>query len=269
MTSVYASTSPTWFASLRALSITPTEVAFWRPSDVQAQRISAGEPWLFKEWGAPQLLGYGRYVEYETTTPSAIWERFGLASGAGSLADLVADITAARRKTTFGDTSIGNVVLSNFTTFDPPVPLTAVGLNNLPVPFRYVPEGSQALALVSPPSLDWAPPLPARRKELRSEVFARNTGHVAHVRKMYGGLCQVTGEPVLGGIGGNLTQIHHIDFLYQGGADHHSNMMSLSPDWHALAHAPSTKFDWAKLEFVVDGCRYGLRLNRHLEPRAS
>lgn len=269
MSAVYASTSPTWFASLRALAAEPTEVAFWRPSNVQAQRISAGEPWFFKEWGAPQLLGFGRYVAYQTTTPRELWERFGLASGGSSCEELVADIGAARRKPTSATTEIGNVVLSDFTTFDPPVPLTAVDLENLPVPFRYVPDGTRALALVTPSPLDWTPPLSARRKELSAEVFARNTGHVANVRKLYSGRCQMTGEPVLGGIGGNLTQIHHIDFLYQGGADDPSNMMCLSPDWHALAHAVSTTFDWIKLEFVVDHSRHGLKLNNHLKAKAS
>lgn len=267
MTAVYASTSPTWFSALSALKPRPAEVAFWRPSNVQAREIEVGEPWFFKEWGAPQLLGFGRFVEYERTTPQTIWKRFGLASGASSLAMLVADITAARRKPTSPETAIGNVVLSDFTSFDDPLHLTDARLENLTVPFRYVPLGSHVLALAAPTPRAIGSPISASRRELATEIFARNAGNVAYIRDIYRGVCQVTGSPVLSGIGGDLTQVHHIDFLYQGGSDDPSNMMSLCPDWHALAHSSATTFEWATLEFVVGGARYGLRVNKHLRPK--
>lgn len=268
MTAVYASTSPTWFSALSVLKPKPTEVAFWRPSNVQARKIQVGEPWFFKEWGAPQFLGYGRFIEYERTTPQAIWQRFGLACGATNLNALLIDISSARGQPTTREHEIGNVVLSDFTPFAMPRLLSEFDLQNLTVPFQYVPTGSAILDLARASRSSVSRPISASRRELATEIFARNAGHVARIRKLYGGVCQVTGLPVLGGLGGDLTQVHHINFLYQGGADEPLNMMALSPDWHALAHAPITTFDWSRLEFVVAGSRYGLKVNRHLNIRS-
>jgi hypothetical protein len=270
MTAVYASTSPAWFESTTRLAPTPMEVAFWRPSDKHARRITAGDPWFFKEWGAPRILGLGRFVRYEKTTPTAIWDQYGAASGASSFDELLAVIAAARgERPTDANTPMGNVVLTDFSELPAPVPLAAVGLDDLHVAFAYVPEGSQVLGLAAkaPLPLLIIPLSPASRRELETEVFARNEEHVAYVRKLYGGRCQVTGLPVLEGIAGDLTHVHHIDFLCNDGPDDPSNMMALSPDWHAVAHATGTMFDWGSLEFVVAGRRYGLALNRHLVPR--
>ncbi|TCZ55430.1 HNH endonuclease signature motif containing protein [Roseicella aquatilis] len=268
MAAIYASTSRTWFEHIAALEPKPMQVAFWRPSNIGARRINPGDPWFFKEWGAPRVLGYGRFVRFDATTPADLWNEFGTASGAASADGLLNVIRAARKDATNSNTTIGNVVLSEFTSFPMPILLTDVDLADLHVPFAYVPAGNRLLdlAIEAPPPLPLVVPSPASRQELQTEVFARNAGHVAYVRRLYGGRCQITGSPVLGGVAGDLTQVHHIHFLCEGGADHPSNMIALSPDWHAVAHAPGTTFDWRTLEFVVGGCRYGLRLNHHLAP---
>ena len=243
------------------------EVAFWRPSDRHAQNISPGDLWFFKEWGAPRILGLGRFVRYQRTTPTMIWDQYGAASGASSFGELLAAIAAARgKRPTDPNTAIGNVILTGFSALPTPVPLASVGLDDLHVAFRYVPVGSRVLELASeaPQPLSLATLTPASRRELETEMFARNAGHVAYVRRLYSGRCQVTGQPVLGGAAGDLTQVHHVDFLCEGGLDHPSNMMSLSPDWHAVAHATGTVFDWSRLEFVVADRRYRLALNHHL-----
>jgi len=216
-------------------------------------------------------LGFGRFVEHQSTTPQRLWEEFGEGSGAPDIEALLQAITAARgtdRPTTL-TTRIGNAVLSDFKAFDPPIPLDEVNLPNLPVPFRYVPNDSPLLDRASTPKpLFEAEMTTASKQELYTEVFKRNTAHVAFIRSLYGGRCQMSGEPVLQGVGGDLTQVHHIDFLCEGGSDHPANMMCLSPDWHALAHASGTSFDWTTLEFIVAGERFPVILNRHLKPRS-
>ncbi len=270
MTAISASTNRSWFQRVRDSGKSAGEVGFWRPTDARPKDIRPGEVWFFKELGAPLLLGYGRFVRYQTTTPSQIWKEFGPACGATSESQLIADLSAIRKHPTSGNTTIGNVVLSDFTAFPVAVPISSVDLPNLFNRFSYVRDGHKVFELVVK-RVSITPPLvgleQTSRRELATEVFARNTGHVAYIRNLYKGLCQVTGEPVLGGAGGDLTQVHHIDFLCKGGADHPSNMMSLSPDWHALAHAPATKFDWGTLEFVIEGKRHKLAVNRHLNPR--
>ncbi|WP_146208669.1 HNH endonuclease signature motif containing protein [Azospirillum sp. TSO22-1] len=269
MPAVYASTSPQWFAHLAALQPVPTLVAFWRPTDSAPTNIAPGEAWFFKEWGAPRVLGYGRFVERERTTPVELWSRYGRATGAPTQEALLASIGAARKGAAEPDTTIGNIILSDFSVFDPPLSLNELDLPNLPVPYRYVPAGNRLLDLAEAPPLrlTYNEPLAPMRQEVQREIFARNDGHVAHIRRLYGGRCQVSGEPVLAGLATDLTHVHHINFLCAGGVDHPSNMIALSPNWHAIAHAPGTAFDWATLEFVVGEQRYGLALNRHLTPR--
>ncbi|MBP2309403.1 hypothetical protein GBZ48_21535 [Azospirillum melinis] len=270
MPDVYASTDPEWFSHLASLVNRPARVAFWRPTYTVPTEISVGVPWFFKQRGAPFIVGYGRFVEHESTTPARLWTKFGSASGAPTQETLLAGISAARKGGATLDTGIGNVTLSDFTVFTPPLTLGELELPNLTGPYRYVPKGNRLLSYaegtpVAP--LPYKEPGPASRRELHGETFARNVGHVARIRQLYGGVCQISGEPILDGAAGDLTQVHHIDFLCDGGADDPSNMMALSPNWHAIAHAPGTTFDWTTLEFVVGMQRFGLALNRHLKPR--
>jgi hypothetical protein len=268
---VYASTSRVWFDAVRSAG--PFErVGFWRPRDVRAVKILTGDAWFFKEWGKPQLLGFGRFVAHERTSPRKLWEDFGPSSGARNEHELLLAIASARSpRDTDLDTEIGNAVLSDFTPFEQPVPLSEVGLDNLSVPFAYVPNNSRALTLVAPapPRLvpEALPSLPPERQEMLKEVFMRDSAHVALLRQKYGGVCQVTGSRVLEGSTADLTQVHHIDFLCRGGADDPSNMICLSPNWHAIAHSSGVSFDWEKLEFVVGGKRHPLKVNRHLTAR--
>lgn len=215
------------------------------------------------------MLGFGRFVERERTTPAMLWARYGTASGAPTQEALLESIRSARKGGAELDTVIGNVALSDFTVFAPPLTLDELDLPNLPVPYRYVPAGNRLLnfADARPVALVYREPTAPARQEVQREIFARNDGHVAHIRRLYGGRCQVSGVPVLAGLAVDLTHVHHIDFLRNGGVDHPSNMIALSPNWHAIAHAPGTVFDWATLEFVVEGQRFWLALNRHLRPR--
>ena len=78
------------------------------------------------------------------------------------------------------------------------------------------------------------PPIPEPsapdRREYLTEVFARDSTHVACIRDLYRGKCQVTGKLVLDGLSIDLTQVHQLDFLCQGGVEHPSNMIALSPN---------------------------------------
>lgn len=272
MSAVYHATYLSWFVHIRARMPRGRSVAFWRPRHLRFRQTSAGEPWFFKEKGQPHVLGYGRFVESKPTTVQRLWDEFGEDSGSPDIRTLLQEVNEARgaAQPVTLSTEISSVILTDFEAFDPPIGSEEVGLPRLTKAYGYVPDGNPLLYRIdATPTLPEAKMAPASRRELSTEVFERSGANVAYVRGLYGGRCQVSGSPVLSGIGGDLTQIHHIDFLCDGGADHPSNMMSLSPDWHALAHASGTSFDWSTLEFVVAGERFPLMLNKHLKPRPS
>lgn len=153
MTAVYASTSPRWFSALSELTPRPSRVAFWRPTYKVPTDIEVGEPWFFKEWGAPRMLGFGRFLGHEGMTLSGLWERYGQATGAASADALLEEIASARKgKVTSGDTEIGNVILSEFTPFPQPIPFTGLELPRLNGAFQYVPAGNPILRFAKPPT---------------------------------------------------------------------------------------------------------------------
>ena len=108
---------------------------------------------------------------------------------------------------------------------------------------------------------------PARR-EYRREMMVRNRGLVNDLKRRYGGVCQISGDKPLHGLAGDITEAHHIQWLTRGGRDKQSNMVLLSPDWHAAVHAAETEFDWSALAFVINGERFPLRVNHHLKSTA-
>lgn len=274
MVAVYASTSPTWFNALRRLSL--PSVAFWRPTPSRPKAIQPGEPWLFKEWGAPRLLGFGRFARYEVTTPEKLFGDFGKATGADSLSALLNELRAAKDSIT-ASTAIGNVVLTDFAAFDQPIDINLVNLPNLSVPFAYVPETSTALSLVKSKTVsitrealalnDYIAKAPPERREYLREFTLRDRAHVRDLKMLYKGHCQVSGAVVLGGIAGDLTEAHHIHWLTRGGIDDPSNMVVISPQVHAAIHAVDASFNWQTLTFNIGGQEFPLALNRHLKPR--
>lgn len=112
-------------------------------------------------------------------------------------------------------------------------------------------------------------PMPSGRREYVREIFLRNRRHVAELKELYGGRCQVSGKVVLDGIAGDITEVHHIEWLTRGGADVPGNMVVISPDIHAAIHASDAIFDWSDLAFVVNGVRLPLTFNQHLKRRTS
>jgi hypothetical protein len=276
MTAVYASTSPDWFHFLSARGA--NQAAFWRPTPRRPGRITPGEPWFFKEWGAPYLLGFGRFVAYENTTPRQLFETHGDTCGSASLDALLAALRQVRAGFQ-ADDAIGNVVLSDFTAFDAPVAVADVGLADLSVPFAYVPPGSPTLDLVgvAPAAVmpldaaeqEAAAHLPPARREYLRELTVRNRQHVVTLKRLYEGRCQISGRVVLEGIAGDLTEAHHIQWLTRDGIDDPSNMVVVSPEFHAAIHAADATFDWTTLSFTVNGRVFPLQLNRHLVRRPT
>lgn len=268
MPAVYASTSPDWFKHISMLQPSPGLVAFWRPTDSAPKNILPGDYWFFKELGAPRLLGHGRFISRERSTVAELWKKYGVYTGAESLFHLKNSITSTQKTQ---NENIGCIVLSNFTKFSPAINLSQIDLPNLSTPYRYIPPKNKLLNILSETTKNYPhhETSAKNKKEITKEIFTRNTGHVAHIRRLYGGRCQVTGDFVFSNLTEDLTHIHHIDFLSNGGADDPSNMIALSPNWHAIAHAPGTIFDWNSLEFIIEGRRYGLSLNYHLMPRSE
>jgi predicted HNH restriction endonuclease len=108
---------------------------------------------------------------------------------------------------------------------------------------------------------------PPERREYLRELVVRNRRHVADLKALYQGVCQVSGRQVLEGLAGDITEVHHIEWLTRGGSDAMSNMVVLAPDIHAAIHTADAVFDWRELAFVINGKRLPLVVNRHLRPR--
>lgn len=106
---------------------------------------------------------------------------------------------------------------------------------------------------------------PPERREYLREITMRNSRPVRALKTLYKGCCQVSGEALMNGIAGDLTEAHHIHWLTRGGLDVEANMVILSPTFHAAIHAVDADFDWATLTFIVSGKRFPLMLNKHLK----
>lgn len=107
------------------------------------------------------------------------------------------------------------------------------------------------------------------RREYTREVFDRDRVQVRELKGLYGGRCQVSGEMPLSGVAGDITEVHHIDWLTRGGSDNKANMVVLSPDMHRAVHAKDARFDWVNLHFEVGSRVFPLKLNKHLKARLS
>ena len=75
--------------------------------------------------------------------------------------------------------------------------------------------------------------MPPERREYIRELVVRNRQHVADLKRLYEGRCQVSGKLVLDGLAGDITEVHHIEWLTRGGLDVEDNMVVLAPDIHA------------------------------------
>lgn len=107
---------------------------------------------------------------------------------------------------------------------------------------------------------------PSRREYIREIIF-RNRHHVSELKSLYDGCCQVTGEKILDGVAGDVTEVHHINWLTHGGSDNKGNMVVISPNFHTAIHASESSFDWRCLSFIINGVEFPLRLNRHLKKK--
>ncbi|MBC7313393.1 MAG: hypothetical protein H5U11_12940 [Rhizobium sp.] len=106
---------------------------------------------------------------------------------------------------------------------------------------------------------------PPERREILREITLRDTRPVRKLKALYGGRCQVSGELLMEGVAGDISEVHHIKWLTRGGLDIEANMVVVSPTFHAAIHAVDAEFDWETLTFIVSGKRYPLVLNKHLQ----
>ena len=112
--------------------------------------------------------------------------------------------------------------------------------------------------------------MPPEKRERLHELFVRDRKHVRQLKALYGGVCQVTGKRALGGVAGDLCEVHHLVWLARGGDDHPQNMMVVSPDVHAAIHATDGVLVWdrGRPVLVVGARRMPLAVNKHLRPPA-
>ena len=77
---------------------------------------------------------------------------------------------------------------------------------------------------------------PERRKTI-SNRFIRNSAFAQQVRHVAAGICDACGQqPFLTPIGNPYLEIHHKDWLSEGGPDIISNMVALCPNCHKQEH---------------------------------
>lgn len=238
MVAVYASTSYDWFRRLSELEV--DRVAFWRPRPGEPKEIGIGEPWYFKQRGARLILGFGLYAGCESLTISELYRRYGTSSGFSSEPELRDAIRDAAQDNSYElATTIGNIILDCFTAFPDPVPIDAVGLADLPVPFLYLRDGDP----IAPYIGGVRPGGAIEPFELRDPDRAK---HVASLRKqragqdsfrqlllgVYGSVCAVSGAQPK-----EVLQAAHIQPYVDAKSNHVANGLILRADFHALFDA--------------------------------
>jgi HNH endonuclease len=233
MSAVYASTTPTWFDQLALIK--PERVAFWQPTPARPARIAPGERWYFKELGAPRILGYGEFVGWEQLSALELFGKYGAACGYASVPELVGAFRVFDPDVD-EHTPIGNVILENFTPFDPPLPLDNVNLKDLTVRFVYL-EGPDPIASYVAglrPSAAIAP-FTLRDSGLAKRVAAARkvrVGQAAFRRLLidvYGPVCALTGPQLE-----ETLQAAHIQPYVDAESNHLSNGLVLRADMHVL-----------------------------------
>lgn len=273
MTAAFGITQADWFRRLKDRR--PDRAHFWLPTATRPRRLKEGDLWILREAGGTRVLGYGRVTAYEVTTPAQLLHDHGDATGYDAVGDLVSGVaSAATGERAFGPgTKIGNLILSDVVILDQPVE-PAVRLRAFAGSFAYLTaEDAEAVlrGLPRPPRqpqrVDLPPDTPPERREYFHEVFVRDRQHVRELKDLYKGRCQLTGEPPIGGLAGDITEAHHIHWLTHGGPDNKDNLVILSPDMHRAVHAAKAEFNWSDLSFTINGQRVALRLNKHLKPR--
>lgn len=175
MSAVYASTTRAWFDTLAHLR--PERAAFWQPTPASPSRIALGERWYFKELGSPQILGFGEYAGWERPTVASLFDDYRLATGYATEAELLAAFRAFDPEFEL-NSEIGNVILENFTPFEPPVALSSVDLRDLPVRFFYI-EGDDPIVGYVGGLRKGAPTTPFK---LRDPEAAKRTANKRKVR---------------------------------------------------------------------------------------
>ena len=94
---VIAVTDGDWFETLR-LQPEPPEVNFWAPSAASFRALEPGGLFLFKLHAPRNFIVGGGIFAYANTLPCSLaWKSFGVANGAGTLAEMRARIAKYRR----------------------------------------------------------------------------------------------------------------------------------------------------------------------------
>lgn len=233
MAIVYASTTRSWFDALAALL--PAQVAFWQPTPARPSRIQPGERWYFKELGSPQILGFGEYVGWERLSIGGLFEKYGVATGYVSEAELMAAFHFFGSEYA-ANTEIGNVILENFTPFEHPVPLANVGLNDLSVRFVYIDGDDPVAAYVggmrtnaAVTQFELRDPEAAKRAASKRKVRVGQSAFRRLLMETYGSACAFTGPQLQ-----ETLQAAHIQPYVDAESNHVRNGLLLRADIHLL-----------------------------------
>ena len=109
----------------------------------------------------------------------------------------------------------------------------------------------------------------ATKRAAATAVYKRSQKVIRKLKKVYRGICQITGEELLSSkaYGVDVTEAHHINYLSEGGFDGDpANILIVSPEWHRLLHKKNPKLDRSKLIFIFkDGKVLPIKFLGHLK----
>jgi putative restriction endonuclease len=213
----------------------PERVAFWQPTPRHPNQIELGQRWYFKERGAPQIVGFGDYAGWESSSVTGLQAHFGPATGYATADDLLAALVLIAPDFNASN-AIGNVILENFTPFQEPVLLSSLGLDDLTVPFVYIASDDPIAAYLGGLRTDApAAPFLLRDPEAAKRAAAKRkvrVGQAAFRRLLidtYSHVCAFTGPQLE-----ETLQAAHIQPYVDAESNHVRNGLLLRADMHVL-----------------------------------
>jgi putative restriction endonuclease len=230
----YASTTREWFDF--HVNMGKPEVAFWQPTPAKPLEATVGMRWYFKELHAPRLLGFGLYESWESMSPDDLFRRHGPKTGYPSEAEFLVALGKLARNGVIPSV-VGNIMLTNFTTFNRPISVDSVGLADLNVRFAYL-DNFDPIELSYAHVKDGAPvqskfALVDEEQAIRQLKTAKQRSGQRQFRDMllnlYGATCALSGPQPR-----EVLQAAHIQVFVNEESNHPENGLLLRSDIHAL-----------------------------------
>lgn len=237
-------TDQDWFEFLRD-NQAGEEVNFWTPTPWSIRRLRSGDTWHFLlKSPIRKLGGFGVFTEYLEMSIDVAWQRYGIANGVSSHADLLERCQRYSSRNSINPvsgphTSIGCIILSNVEYFeeDEYVDLAVAGIivPNAVVKCKYFqgfPEYPSFAAALPTTQPNEFVPIAQDPKEYSRQRRKNRIGQQKFRRELmrvYDHKCAVTGESI-----GRVLEATHIEPYINEASNHIQNGILLRVDIHRL-----------------------------------